>query len=138
MAAKDDLEQASGYSYLAGKLHVLVVVPLYAPAPNVAGWFGVAYPIDHKFAEAIKSTTRLEVTFTSDDPDEPQPRVLTSTLDAPMAAAALARNAMTPGSSRSTCRAEIRHPQWRALRHPLSNTWSCSAKPRSGLPCSVP
>ncbi|MDB6115010.1 MAG: cyaA 2 [Lacunisphaera sp.] len=98
MAAKDELEQASGYSYLAKKLHVLVVVPLYAPAPNIAGWFGVAYPIDTKFAQAIKSTTRLEVSFTSDDPEESQPHVLTSTLDAPMAAE-LARHKMTPKDS---------------------------------------
>ena len=97
-ASKDDLEQISGYSYLAGKLHVLVVVPLYAPYPNPAAWFGVAYPIDNKFAQAIKSTTRLEVTFTSEDPDEPQPRVLTSTLAAPMATA-LARHRMAPKNS---------------------------------------
>jgi adenylate cyclase len=98
MAAKDDMEQASGYSYLAGRLHVLVVVPLYAPSPSVAGWFGVAYPIDTKFAQAIKSTTRLEVTFTSDDPAEPVPRVLSTTLAAPMAAA-LAQHRMKPKNS---------------------------------------
>jgi len=94
-ATRDDMEQASGYSYLAGKLHVLVVVPLYAPAPNVAAWFGVAYPIDNKLAQAIKSTTRLEVTFTSDDPEEKTPRVLTTTLD-PSMAAALALHKMAP------------------------------------------
>ena len=60
-ATEADMQQNSGYSYLGGKLHVLVVVPLYAPEPNVAAWFGVAYPIDTKFAQAIKSTTRLEV-----------------------------------------------------------------------------
>ncbi|MBI2496528.1 MAG: HAMP domain-containing protein [Opitutae bacterium] len=86
-ATRDDLEQISGYSYLAGRLHVLVVVPLYAPAPNVAAWFGVAYPIDTKFAQAIKSTTRLDVTFMSDDPDVQPPRVLSTTLDGPMAEA---------------------------------------------------
>ncbi len=97
-ATAGDLEQISGYSYLDHRLHVLVVVPLYAPAPFIAAWFGVAYPIDTKFAEAIKSTTRLEVTFTSDDPDEPQPRVLTTTLDAPMAAA-VARHRRAPKNS---------------------------------------
>lgn len=84
-ATRDDLEQVHGYSYLAGRLHVLVVVPLYAPYPNVAAWFGVAYPIDTKFAHAIKNTTRLDVTFTSDDPDEQPPRVLSTTLDGAMA-----------------------------------------------------
>ncbi|MDI1249096.1 MAG: adenylate/guanylate cyclase domain-containing protein [Lacunisphaera sp.] len=85
LATRDDLEQISGYSYLAGRLHVLVVVPLYAPYPNVAAWFGVAYPIDTKFAQAIKNTTRLEVTFTSDNPSEQPPRVLSTTLDGAMA-----------------------------------------------------
>jgi len=85
LATRDDLEQISGYSYLAGRLHVLVVVPLYAPVPNVVAWFGVAYPIDTKFARAIKNTTRLDVTFTSDDPKEQPARVLSTTLDGPMA-----------------------------------------------------
>jgi adenylate cyclase len=83
-AAEADMEQASGYSYLAGELHVLVVVPLYAPYPNVAGWFGLAFPIDQTFAQAIKSTTRLELTFVS-NPDEPDHRVLSTTLAAGMA-----------------------------------------------------
>ncbi|MDI1320654.1 MAG: adenylate/guanylate cyclase domain-containing protein [bacterium] len=95
LATKDDLEQISGYSYLAGRLHVLVVVPLYAPYPNVAAWFGVAYPIDTKFAQAIKSTTRLDVTFTSDDPEVQPPRVLSTTLDGPMAQA-VARHVPAP------------------------------------------
>ena len=85
-AAKDDLEQASGYSYLGGKLHVLVVVPLYAPYPSVVAWFGLAYPID-EYAQAIKNITRLDVSFTSNDPAGPQPRVLVSTLSRDMAAA---------------------------------------------------
>jgi adenylate cyclase len=93
VAAKDELEQISGYSYLADKLHVLVVVPLYAP--DVAGWFGVAYPIDKKFAEDIKSTTQLQVTFTSMDQGEKMPRVLSTTLD-PAAAEALARHKAGP------------------------------------------
>ena len=97
-ATEADMQQNSGYSYLGGKLHVLVVVPLYAPEPNVAAWFGVAYPIDTKFAQAIKSTTRLEVTFTSAETDKIPPQVLTTTLDAPMAEA-IARHRMKPKSS---------------------------------------
>lgn len=83
-AADNDMDEASGYSYLGGKLHVLVVVPLYAPFPTVAAWFGLAYPIDDKFSTAIKNTTLLEVTFTS-NADEPNLRVLSSTLDPAMA-----------------------------------------------------
>jgi adenylate cyclase len=83
-AGDNDMEQASGYSYLNGKLHVLVVVPLYAPFPTVVAWFGLAYPIDATFANAIKATTRLDVTFMS-NAREPDPRVLSTTLNAKMA-----------------------------------------------------
>ena len=93
LARRDELDQISGYSYLAGRLHVLVVVPLYAP--DVAGWFGVAYPIDKKFAELIKSSTDLQVTFTSMDEHEKVHRVLSTTLD-PRAAAALAEHEAQP------------------------------------------
>jgi len=84
LAAKDDMEKASGYSYLDNKLHVLVVVPLYAPYPTVGAWFGLAYPIDTKLANDIKQTTRLDVTFTS-NPSESDVRVLSSTLSPDMA-----------------------------------------------------
>ncbi len=83
-ATEGDMEQASDYAYLGGKLHVLVVVPLYAPYPNIAAWFGLAYPIDAAFAQALKETTRLDVTFSS-APLEPPVKVLASTLDRSMA-----------------------------------------------------
>ncbi|HRP06043.1 MAG TPA: cache domain-containing protein, partial [Opitutaceae bacterium] len=38
-AAASDTETANGFAYLADQLHVLVVVPLYAPKPDVAAWF---------------------------------------------------------------------------------------------------
>ncbi|HWA28322.1 MAG TPA: adenylate/guanylate cyclase domain-containing protein [Lacunisphaera sp.] len=87
-ATEKDMEQASGYSYLDGQLHVLVVVPLYAPYPNVGAWFGIAYPIDAKFANDIKATTQLDVTFLS-NADEDDPRVLSTTLAPGMAAIVL-------------------------------------------------
>ena len=62
-ANKADQPQDSGFSYLNGELHVLVVVPLYAPYPNVAGWFGLAFPINRAFAQRIKDTTGIEVSF---------------------------------------------------------------------------
>ena len=62
-ATKEDRAQDSGFSYLGGKLHVLVVVPLYAPFPNIVNWFGLAYPIDEVFAQKIKGTTGIEITF---------------------------------------------------------------------------
>ncbi|MDB6128573.1 MAG: cyaA 2 [Verrucomicrobia bacterium] len=62
-ATKEDRQQDSGFSYLGGKLYVLVVVPLYAPYPNIVNWFGLAYPIDQVFAQKIKETTGIEITF---------------------------------------------------------------------------
>jgi adenylate cyclase len=88
-ASEKDMDQASGYSYLGGRLHILVVVPLYAPYPNVGAWFGLAYPIDARFAHAIKTTTLLDVTFLS-NAAEPDPRILSTTLDPAMAATLLA------------------------------------------------
>ncbi len=88
-AAASETETASGFSYLADQLQVLVVVPLYAPRPDVAAWFGLAYPIDAAFAQSIQDLTRLEVTFSS-NPGEASPRVLTTTLNAE-AARSLAR-----------------------------------------------
>jgi adenylate cyclase len=98
LAANSDLEQASGYSYLAGQLHVLVVVPLYAPYPNVAGWFGLAYPIDTALAQAIKNTTLLELTFAS-NPAGPNHRILSTTLPGGMAGAVLAARIPDPGAA---------------------------------------
>lgn len=72
-------DQASDFAYLGGKLHVLTVVPLYAPRPNIIGWFAVAFPIDDAFALALKKTTQAEVTFIS-GLDKKQPQVLATTL----------------------------------------------------------
>lgn len=74
-----EADQASGYSFLDGQLQVLVVVPLYAPKPNIAGWLGVAFPID-TFARTIKATAQLDVTFLS-NPQAGSLRVLSTTLE---------------------------------------------------------
>lgn len=83
LAEEGDLEQTSGYCYLSGQLHVIVLAPLYAPPPNIVGWFGLAYPID-TFAKAIKATTLLDVTFLS-NPANGGVRVLSTTLETGMA-----------------------------------------------------
>ena len=46
-----------------GKLYALLVVPIYAPAPEIVAWIGLALPIDHEFATELKEDARLEVTF---------------------------------------------------------------------------
>ncbi len=78
------LEQNSDFAYLQGRLHVLTVVPLYAPRPNVIGWLGVAFPIDNRFALALRETTQAEITFTS-GPRETTQRVLATTLNPDLA-----------------------------------------------------
>lgn len=83
-ADEDALEQNGDFAYLQGRLHVLTVVPLYAPKPNVLGWLGVAFPIDDNFARALRETTQAEITFTSGI-DEATKRVLATTLSPAMA-----------------------------------------------------
>ena len=84
LAKQQDKLESSGYAYLNHQLHVLVAVPLYAPYPEIAAWFGLAFPIDTEFAGKIKGTTRLELTFVSTD-DTARARVLTTTLSTSMA-----------------------------------------------------
>lgn len=95
-ASEAENEQASDFAYLDGRLHALVVVPLYAPFPNIAGWFGLAFPIDKTFAQALKETTRLDVTFSS-SPKETPIRVLATTLDDAMAEMISRHDAGGPG-----------------------------------------
>lgn len=83
-ADTETLDQASDFAYLREQLHVLIVVPLYAPRPNIIGWIGVAFPIDDQFARDLKTTTQAEVSFVSGR-QEAQQRVLATTLSAAQA-----------------------------------------------------
>jgi adenylate cyclase len=116
-ATENDLEQVNGYSYLGGKLHVIVVVPLYAPKPNIAGWFGLAYPID-TFASAIKSATLLDVTFTS-SPGKPDLRVLSSTLSLEMADGVIRHLADHPNGTGEPQLLTLKGEQYVTLLEPL-------------------
>ena len=78
-AEEGNADQAGDFAYLRRRLHVLVVVPLYAPRPNIIGWFGAAFPIDDTFAQTLQQTTQAEVTFIS-GPGEADRRVLATTL----------------------------------------------------------
>ncbi len=71
--------EASDFAYIEGKLHVLVVVPLYAPVPNIAYWFGLAFPIDEAFAREIKDSTQVDLTFVDSDANG-RTRVLATTV----------------------------------------------------------
>lgn len=78
-ALDDDAQEASDFARIEGRLHLLVVVPLYAPYPEIAAWFGLAFPIDDAFARKLKETTLLEVTFIGGTPSAPG-EVLATTL----------------------------------------------------------
>jgi adenylate cyclase len=68
VAAAADDPRAKGFARLppdgpAGKLYALLVVPIYAPQPEIVAWIGLALPFDHRFATELKEDARLEVTF---------------------------------------------------------------------------
>ena len=67
-AALADDPKAHGYARLppsgpGGKLYSLLVVPIYAPRPEIVAWIGLALPIDHAFAKQLKEDAQLDVTF---------------------------------------------------------------------------
>ncbi len=79
-ADDEALDDTSDFALLSGRLHVLIVVPLYAPKPNIIGWLGVAFPIDDKYARDFKATTQAEVSFTTVNDQGHGDRVLATTL----------------------------------------------------------
>jgi adenylate cyclase len=101
-ATDNGQDEQHGFAYLNNNLHVLVVVPLYAPRPVIYKWFGLAFPIDRKFADKIKDTTRLELTFVRTD-DPARPVVLASTMppsDARIIAQAAVESRKAPDQTR--------------------------------------
>ncbi len=117
-ATEGDMEQASDFAYLGGKLHALVVVPLYAPFPSVAAWFGLAYPIDAAFARSIKDITRLDVTFSTAE-EGAQPRVLASTLSASMADMVARHGSATNGTTNGIQTVQLGGEPYVSLFQPL-------------------
>lgn len=86
--------EAAGWGFIGPVLHQIVVVPLLAPAPEVAAWIGVGFPVDHAAAEELKTTSGLDVTFLEGGPE---PRVVASTL--PGALAGELARAARPGTT---------------------------------------
>lgn len=58
-----DNQLASGYGYLGGELHQLVLVPLLAPPPELKAWIVVGFPINTATARELKAGSDVEVTF---------------------------------------------------------------------------
>ena len=96
-----DQPVAHGFSYFKGQLSVLVVIPLYAPRPQIAAWVGLTFPIDREFVDNLKRTTGIDVTFVAIE-DAADPRVLTSTLPpatTPLVVAAARASGRATGSA---------------------------------------
>lgn len=58
-----ETQQASGYGYFDGEMHQLVLVPLLAPAPEVAAWVGIGFPVNAQTARELKESADVEVSF---------------------------------------------------------------------------
>lgn len=93
-AEEAEEQQASGYGFFDGELHQLVLVPLLAPAPEVAAWVGIGFPIDAATAAELKAGSDVEVTFLAAGA---RPRSLASTLPTGLAAE-LERAPLVPGT----------------------------------------
>ena len=100
-AALADDPKAHGYARLppdgpGGKLYSLLVVPIYAPRPEIVAWIGLALPIDHAFATELKEDAQLEVTFYYGASKEMLP------VESTLAAVAARAGDRRPGSRRGT------------------------------------
>lgn len=109
------MDQVGDFAYLRDRLHVLVVVPIYAPRPNIIGWFGAAFPLDDAFARALKQTTLAEVSFVGGS-DRGSRRVYATTLE-PAAAQVVA--AALPGGPQATMLVELAGEPYVTLHAPL-------------------
>ena len=79
--------EAAGWGFVGARFQQIVVVPMYAPEPEIAAWIAVGKAVDQAAAAELKNASALEVTFLAAGPAS---RVLASTLPA-SAAAELAR-----------------------------------------------
>lgn len=57
-----DLE-ASGWGFIDGVLHQIVLVPVLAPPPEAVAWIGLGFRLDSETAAELRDTSALEVSF---------------------------------------------------------------------------
>jgi adenylate cyclase len=79
-----DTGEAAGWGFVGPRLQQIVVVPMYAPEPEIAAWIAVGKGVDQAAASELKNASALDVTFLAAGPEA---RILASTLPAPAAAA---------------------------------------------------
>ncbi len=65
-----------------GQLYHFFVTPIYAPAPNLVGWFVLGYALNDATAEHLSKLTGLNVSFLYRN--NQQTTILASSLDTPM------------------------------------------------------
>lgn len=61
--------RASGFALSGDTLESVLVIPVFAPRPQVAAWLVITQRIDATFAERLKLSTRLDVTFLATAPE---------------------------------------------------------------------
>lgn len=61
LATPTDMPTATGYGYIDGTLHSLVLVPLRAP--DIIGWIALGFQIDGQLAAELKQQTDIDLTF---------------------------------------------------------------------------
>jgi adenylate cyclase len=94
LATPTDVPTATGYGYIDGTLHSLVLVPLRAP--DIIGWIALGFQIDGQLAAELKQQTDIDLTFL-----DRSGRVLATTLS-PAMASDLGREAAQWGGETGT------------------------------------
>ena len=98
-ADQADTGETAGWGFVGPNLQQIVVVPMYAPEPEIAAWIAVGKAVDQAAAIELRNASALEITFLAAGPDA---RILASTLPPPAAAelGRLAPPETTPGRPR--------------------------------------
>lgn len=114
---------ARGSALIDASLHGVLVVPVFAPAPELVAWMGFAFPIDGRFATQIKDMSRLELSFIQ---RKPAVRLLASTLPDEQARALVASlpvadlpERLAPGAE-NVVEVELRGERFVTLFRPLA------------------
>lgn len=91
-AEMEESAESVGWGFVGASLQQIVVVPMFAPKPEIRAWIGVGLLVDAASAAELKHTSALEVTFLADGPT---PSVIASTLPPAVAAALAGRMSST-------------------------------------------
>jgi len=68
-AEETEQMRAAGFALSGDTLQSVLVIPVFAPRPQVAAWLVIMQRIDSAFAERLKLSTRLDVAFLATVPE---------------------------------------------------------------------